>query len=87
MSQPQANNQNPLTASERWNLVTDDYADTTMLVFEQFAEVVITASKPNSTVLNVACGPCMLALKLALSSLQETLLTLKSPLTSDAGVG
>jgi ubiquinone/menaquinone biosynthesis C-methylase UbiE len=47
LSQPQANNQNPLSASEPWNLVADGYAETTMLVFD------------------VACGPGMLALKLA----------------------
>ncbi|MFA5825911.1 MAG: hypothetical protein WC825_08060 [Gallionellaceae bacterium] len=45
MSQPQANNQNPLSASEPWNLVADGYAETTMLVFEQFAEVAYAAKK------------------------------------------
>ena len=43
MSQPQANNQNPLSASEPWNLVADGYAKTTMLVFEQFADEAIAA--------------------------------------------
>ncbi len=58
---------NPLSASEPWNLVADGYAETTMLVFEQFADEAITASKlkPNSTVLDVACGPGTLALRLA----------------------
>ncbi len=62
-----AASQNPLSASEPWNLVADGYAETTMLVFEQFAEVVVSASKlkPNSTVLDVACGPGTLALRLA----------------------
>lgn len=31
-------NTNPLSAVEPWNLVADGYAETTMLVFEQFAE-------------------------------------------------
>ena len=67
MSQPQANNQNPLSASEPWNLVADGYAETTMIVFEQYADEAIAASKlkPNSTVLDVACGPGTLALRLA----------------------
>ena len=66
LSQPQANNQNPLSASEPWNLVADGYAETTMLVFEQFAEVAIAASKlkPNVTVHDVVCGPGTLALRL-----------------------
>jgi ubiquinone/menaquinone biosynthesis C-methylase UbiE len=66
LSQPQANNQNPLSASAPWNFVADCYAETTMLVFEQFAEVAVTANKlkPNSTVLDVACGPGTLALRL-----------------------
>ena len=67
MSQPQANNQNPLSANEPWNLVADGYAETTMIVFEQFADEAIAASKlkPNATVLDVACGPGTLALRLA----------------------
>src|SRR5512135_1689893 len=58
---------NPLSASEPWNLVADGYAETTMLVFEQFADEAIAASKlkPHSTVLDVACGPGTLALRLA----------------------
>jgi ubiquinone/menaquinone biosynthesis C-methylase UbiE len=64
MTQPAAN---PLSASEPWNLVADGYAETNMRVFELFAEEAIAASKlkPNSTVLDVACGPGTLALKLA----------------------
>lgn len=58
---------NPLSASEPWNLAAEGYAETTMLVFEQFADVAIAASKlkPNSTVLEVAGGPGTLALRLA----------------------
>lgn len=58
---------NPLSASEPWNLVADGYADTTMIVFEQYADEAIAASqlKPNATVLDVACGPGTLALRLA----------------------
>ena len=58
---------NPLSACEPWNLVADGYAETTMIVFEQFADEAIAASKlkPNSTVLDVACGPGTLALRLA----------------------
>ncbi len=58
---------NPLSASEPWNLVADGYAETTMLMFEQYAEEAIAAShlKPGATVLDVACGPGTLALKLA----------------------
>ena len=60
-------NTNPLSASEPWNLVADGYADTTMIVFEQYADAAIAASnlKPGATVLDVACGPGTLALRLA----------------------
>jgi hypothetical protein len=59
--------QNPLSVSAPRNLVADGYAETTMLVFEQFADEAIAASKLklNSTVLDVACGPGTLALRLA----------------------
>ena len=42
---------NSLSASEPWNLVADGYAETTMLVFEQYADEAVSASKlkPNST--------------------------------------
>jgi ubiquinone/menaquinone biosynthesis C-methylase UbiE len=58
---------NPLSTSEPWNLVADGYAETTMIVFEQYAEEAIATSKlkPNSTVLDVACGPGTLALMVA----------------------
>jgi len=63
MSQPT----NPLSFSEPWNLVADGYAETTMILFEQYADEAISASKlkPNATVLDVACGPGTLALRLA----------------------
>ena len=59
--------QNPLSASEPWNLVADGYAETNMRVFELFAEEAIAASqlKPGATILDVACGPGTLALKVA----------------------
>ena len=65
LSQQSANN--PLSAVEPWDLVADGYAETTMLVFEEFADEAIAASKlkPKSTVLDVACGPGTLALRLA----------------------
>jgi len=63
MSQPA----NPLSSSTPWNLVADGYAETTMIVFEQYADEAIAASKlkPGATVLDVACGPGTLALRLA----------------------
>ena len=62
-----SNNKNPLAASEPWNLVADGYAETTMLVFEQFADEAIAACqlKPGAVVLDVACGPGTVGLKLA----------------------
>jgi ubiquinone/menaquinone biosynthesis C-methylase UbiE len=58
---------NPLSASEPWNLVADGYAETTMLVFEEFADEAIAAIdlKPGAVVLDVACGPGTVGLKLA----------------------
>lgn len=58
---------NPLSVSEPWNLVADGYAETTMIVFEQYAEEAIAASrlKPGATVLDVACGPGTLGLMVA----------------------
>ncbi|MGC2164589.1 MAG: HopJ type III effector protein [Gallionella sp.] len=58
---------NPLASSEPWNLVAVGYAETTMIVFEQFADEAIAASnlKPRSIVLDVACGPGTLSLRLA----------------------
>ena len=63
MSQPA----NPLSFSEPWNLVADGYAETTMILFEQYAGEVIAACnlKPGATVLDVACGPGTLGLKVA----------------------
>ncbi len=60
MSQPN----NPLSAIEPWDLVAVGYAETTMLMFEQYAEEAIAASrlKPGATVLDVACGPGTLGL-------------------------
>ena len=62
-----AASQNPLGAREPWNLVAAGYAETTMLVFEEFAAEAIAAAnlKLGATVLDVACGPGTLALKLA----------------------
>ncbi len=59
--------QNPLSKFEPWDLVASGYSETTMQVFEQFAEVAIAASelKPGSTVLDVACGPGTLSLMMA----------------------
>lgn len=55
---------NPLAATEAWNLVADGYAETTMLVFQRFAEQAIAAVglHPDDTVLDVACGPGTLGL-------------------------
>ncbi|MDD2699934.1 MAG: methyltransferase domain-containing protein [Sideroxydans sp.] len=55
---------NPLSVSEPWNLVADGYAETTMLVFQRFAEQAIAAIdlQPGATVLDVACGPGTLGL-------------------------
>jgi SAM-dependent methyltransferase len=64
MSQPSTN---PLSTSAPWNLVADGYAETTMLIFEQYAEEAIAACqlKPGAVVLDVACGPGTVGLKLA----------------------
>ncbi|MDX8385243.1 MAG: class I SAM-dependent methyltransferase [Gallionella sp.] len=58
---------NPLAASEPWNLVAGGYAETTMVVFKQYAEAAIAASnvKAGAVVLDVACGPGTLALEIA----------------------
>lgn len=63
-------NVNPLSASEPWNLVADGYAETTMIVFEQYAKTAIAASniKSGAVVLDVACGPGTLALMVARSA-------------------
>ena len=58
---------NMLSTSEPWNLVADDYAETTMQMLAQYAEAAVAASalKPGATVLDVACGPGTLALMIA----------------------
>jgi hypothetical protein len=47
---------NPLSASEPRNLVANGYAETPMIMFEQYAEEAISACqlKSNSTVLDIA---------------------------------
>ncbi|WP_237246668.1 hypothetical protein [Sideroxyarcus emersonii] len=115
MSQPT----NPLSAREPRNLVADGCAETTMLVFEKFADEAIAASKPylpqpqrsvtkalptGSTegfwnnmikgrapiqIMQKGLGEALRREKekLALAWLEETLPTLKGPLTSDAWLG
>lgn len=58
---------NPLSAFEPWDLVAAGYAETTMQMFAQFADLAIEASKlkPEAVVLDVACGPGTLALRCA----------------------
>ena len=67
MSQPDNPPANPFSGNEPWNLVADGYAETTMIVFEQYADEAIAACnlKPGAVVLDVACGPGTLALRLA----------------------
>ena len=57
----------PFSTTEPWNLVADGYAETTMQMLAQYAEVAIAASKlkPDAIVLDVACGPGTLALMAA----------------------
>ena len=59
--------QNPLSAAAPWNLVADGYAETTMQMLAQYAEEAITAVnlQPGAVILDVACGPGSLALRLA----------------------
>jgi len=49
-------NANSLSAAEPWNLVAD-YAETTMLVFEQFAEEAIAASRLSAASVRVHVEP------------------------------
>jgi len=58
---------NPLSNMEPWDLVATGYSETTMQVFEPFAEAALTAAglTPGTTVLDVACGPGTLGLKAA----------------------
>lgn len=57
----------PLSNSEAWNLVAAGYAETTMVMFGQFADAAIAAvnPKPGAHLLDVACGPGTLALRCA----------------------
>ncbi len=58
---------NPMSSFEPWNLVAAGYAETTMQMFEQYAEAAIAAAnlKQGDAVLDVACGPGTVALKCA----------------------
>ena len=60
-------NSNPLSVAAPWDLVADGYAETTMQMLAQYAEEAIIASrlKPGATILDVACGPGALSLRLA----------------------
>lgn len=60
-------NSNPLSAVGPWDLVADGYAETTSLWLSQYAEEAIVASKlkAGASILDVACGPGALAMKLA----------------------
>jgi len=57
----------PLSKFEPWDLVASGYSETTMQMFEPYAEEVIAAAKlkPGAAVLDVACGPGTLALMVA----------------------
>lgn len=59
--------QSPLSKFEPWDLVASGYSETTMQMFEPYAEEVIAAAKlrPAAAVLDVACGPGTLALMVA----------------------
>lgn len=58
---------NLLSAIEPWDLVADGYAETTMQMLAHYAEEAISASslKPGAAILDVACGPGTLALRVA----------------------
>jgi len=60
-------NANPLSAAVPWNLVAQGYAETTMQMLAQYAEEAIVASrlKRDAVILDVACGPGALSLRLA----------------------
>ncbi|MDH4121500.1 MAG: methyltransferase domain-containing protein [Deltaproteobacteria bacterium] len=59
--------QNVLSAIEPWDLVAGGYAETTMQMLSHFAEEAVLALnvKPESTLLDVACGPGTLSLMVA----------------------
>jgi len=65
-----SNNSNPLSASTPWDVVAVGYAETTSQTLMQYAEVAVAESnlKPGATILDVACGPGALALKLAVKA-------------------
>lgn len=58
---------NPLSAAAPWDLVADGYAVTTSIMLAQYADEAVKASmlKPAAHILDVACGPGALAIKLA----------------------
>jgi len=58
---------NPLSAAPPWDLVALGYAETTSIMLAQYAEVAVKALnlKAGATILDVACGPGALALRLA----------------------
>ena len=60
-------NANPLSGVAPWNLVAQGYAETTMQMLAQYAEEAIAAShlKRGAVILDVACGPGALSLRLA----------------------
>lgn len=60
-------NANPLSVATPWNLVAAGYAETTMSMLALYAEEAIAASrlKSGSVILDVACGPGDLSLRLA----------------------
>ena len=60
-------NPNMLSASAPWDLVASGYAETTMKMFSHYVDEAIAASrlKPGAAVLDVACGPGTLALRVA----------------------
>ncbi|MBI4938421.1 MAG: methyltransferase domain-containing protein [Nitrosomonadales bacterium] len=58
---------NMLSAIEPWDLVANGYAETTMQMLAHYADEAIAASrlKPGAAILDVACGPGTLSLKVA----------------------
>ncbi|MBI3775957.1 MAG: methyltransferase domain-containing protein [Gammaproteobacteria bacterium] len=58
---------NMLSAIEPWDLVAAGYAETTMQMFAPYVDEAIAAShlKPGAAILDIACGPGTLALKVA----------------------
>ena len=58
---------NMLSAIEPWDLVAAGYAETTMQMFSPYVDAAVAAVrlKPGAAILDVACGPGTLALKVA----------------------